>query len=183
LLPTIRLQSLLVVAAAVGLAGVGSFALQHEASRPTQSEPVLPTVSEPIKALSPAEEAYAGALWPIHRGIVQSTAVELATAGLMYVTEDHDVFKFTEKLRRLDERLRTATAQVRDLAVPPSLGAVHDQYLQALTSYSAALAEMLKTGHDADDEHLVAAQAMSQRASGNLLEVGNVLWPGERKPN
>ncbi len=180
---TIRLFSLLVVAVVLGLAGMGTYALQHDFGRSVQSEPVVPAVSEPLQALSPAEEAYAGALWPIHRGIVQGTAVELATAGITYVTEEHDVFKLTEKLRMLDERLQTAVTKLRGLAVPPSLTAVHSQYLQAVTLYGAALAEMLKTGHDADDEHLVTAQAMSERASENLVKVGDVLWPGERKPN
>jgi ribosomal protein S1 len=42
---------------------------------------------------------------------------------------------------------------------------------------------MVKVEADAKFEHLVDAQEMSHRASEDLLKVGDVLWPGEHKPN
>jgi hypothetical protein len=174
---------LLTLGVVVALAGVVAYSLQHEAGHRAQTEAVVPTFGEPVKALSAAEEAYAEAIWPIHREIVKGSAVELSFAGLMYATEDHDVFKLVAKLRPLEERFRTAMTQVRALAVPESLRPVHEQYLEAIALYTNALNETLKIGHDADDEHLVEAQAMSERASKDLLKVGDALWRGERRPN
>jgi hypothetical protein len=42
---------------------------------------------------------------------------------------------------------------------------------------------MLKVAEDGNDRHMVDAQAMSERASEYLLKAGDVLWPGEHKPN
>ncbi len=67
--------------------------------------------------------------------------------------------------------------------MPPSLSAVHDKYLAAIQLYKSASAEMLKTAQDRDDEHLLVAQGMSQHAAEEMLRVGDVLWPGEYKPN
>ena len=33
------------------------------------------------------------------------------------------------------------------------------------------------------DDHLIAAQTLSERAATTLLKVGETLWPGEHKPN
>jgi hypothetical protein len=42
---------------------------------------------------------------------------------------------------------------------------------------------MIKVAEDGKVEHLIEAQTMSQRAAEDLLKVGDVLWPGEYKPN
>jgi hypothetical protein len=60
---------------------------------------------------------------------------------------------------------------------------VHDQYIEALTLYQNASAEMVKVAEDGKVEHLIVAQSMSQRAAEDLLKVGDVLWPSEHKPN
>jgi hypothetical protein len=60
---------------------------------------------------------------------------------------------------------------------------VHDQYLEALALYETASTEMIKVAEDGKVEHLIEAQTMSQRAAEDLLKVGDVLWPGEYKPN
>ena len=60
---------------------------------------------------------------------------------------------------------------------------VHDWYLEALTLFEAASTEMVKVAADGKVEHLIEAQSMSHRAAEDLLKVGDVLWPGEYKPN
>ena len=67
---------------------------------------------------------------------------------------------------------------MEDLEPPPSLRAVHQDYLDALRLYQRSAAEMLKTPEDGRDEHLVAALPLSKEASRKLLVVGNVIWPG-----
>ena len=42
---------------------------------------------------------------------------------------------------------------------------------------------MVKIAGDGKEEHLVNAQKMSFAAAEGLLRVGDVLWPGEFKPN
>jgi hypothetical protein len=175
---------LLTLAVVAALAGVVAYSAQHQlTTRPAQSEAVAPTFGEPVKALSAPEEAYAEALWPIHREIVETSAVILSSAGLNYVLEDHDIFKLVARLRPLEERFQTAMTQTRALPVPTSLEPVRDQYLTVITDYQNAVTEMLKIGHDADDEHLMQAHAMTEQASKGLVKVCDVLWPGEHRPN
>jgi len=59
----------------------------------------------------------------------------------------------------------------------------HQAYLDALKQYQSASEEMVKIAGDGKEEHLVNAQKMSFAAAEGLLRVGDVLWPGEFKPN
>jgi hypothetical protein len=61
--------------------------------------------------------------------------------------------------------------------------AVHEKYLGAIQLYESAAAEMLEAARDGDDRRLLVAQGMSQHAAEEMLRVGDVLWPGEYKPN
>ena len=61
--------------------------------------------------------------------------------------------------------------------------AVHEKYLAAIQLYESAAAEMLGAARDGDDGRLLVAQGMSQHAAEEMLRVGDVLWPGEYKPN
>lgn len=133
--------------------------------------------------LSPEEEAFATALWPTHSEVVEPTAVRLTFAGMIYATDDHDVHKLTATLQPVNETFRTVLEKVRALDVPASMQRVHERYVDALTLYVKASVEMLKVGQDRNDQHLVEAQAMSKLASEELLKAGDVLWPGEHKPN
>jgi hypothetical protein len=60
---------------------------------------------------------------------------------------------------------------------------VHARYLEALSLYEQAATEMLQVVDDGDDRHLVSAQAYSERAAQDVVKAGDVLWPGEHKPN
>jgi hypothetical protein len=158
-------------------------AMQRElTSRPvnlpaTSPDAVLQT------ALSAEEEAYAAALWPIHSGAVEISAVEMSFAGVDYVTEHPDRERLGARVLKLNDVFRTASAKAQNLDVPRSMQRVHDQYMEALTLYVDASTEMVKAAEDGRIDHLIEAQAMSQRAAEDLLRVGDVLWPSEHKPN
>jgi hypothetical protein len=136
-----------------------------------------------LKALTPAEEDYAAALWDIHRE-AKLNAVTMAFAGIQYATgTPPDGHALEAKLQPIANFFNTAEFRVRALVAPDSLQQIHAQYLQAMTLYATAAAAMLKTARDGGMERLIEAQGMSQRASEDLLRVGEVLWPGEYKPN
>jgi hypothetical protein len=61
--------------------------------------------------------------------------------------------------------------------------AVHEQYLEAISLYYQASTEMLETAQDGREQHLFDAQAKAQHAAENVVKAGDILWPGEHKPN
>jgi hypothetical protein len=134
-------------------------------------------------ALSAEEEAYEAALWPIHSEVVEVSAVDMSFAGVAYVIEHHDARWLEARALPLRDRFRAAADKVQAMEVPASMQRVHDWYLEALALYETASAEMVKVAADGKVEHLIEAQTMSQRAAEDLLKVGDVLWPGEYKPN
>jgi len=180
--PRVRVLALsTVILALVAMVGV---AMQRELIPRVASSPVAggTTGSEP-NALSAEEEAYAAALWPIHSEVVEVSAVDLSFAGVAYVIEHHDAYRLEAQVLPLREIFRTAAGKAQAMVVPASMQKVHDQYLEALALYETASAEMVKVAADGKVEHLIEAQSMSQRAAEDLLKVGDVLWPGEYKPN
>jgi hypothetical protein len=76
-----------------------------------------------------------------------------------------------------------AEFRARALDVPASMQKAHDEYIEALILYTNAATETLKVSRDGDDRHLIDAQGMSERAAKILNNVGDVLWPGEYRPN
>jgi hypothetical protein len=171
----------LVIAALVVVVGV---ALQRELTPRAAVAPMVfwQGVPQP-KALTTEEEAYAEALWPIHNQVVETSAVAMSFAGVSYVTEHHDPARLAAAARTLQKIFQSATRKAQALAVPNSMQRVQDEYLGALALFEIASAEMVKVGEDGKVDHLIEAQTMSQRASEDLLKVGDVLWPGEHKPN
>jgi hypothetical protein len=155
-------------------------ALQELTPRPVK---VPATSSVPQNALSAEEEAYAAALWPIHSGAVEISAVEMSFAGVDYVTEHPDRERLGARVLKLNDAFRSAAAKAQSLEVPRSMQRVHGQYMEALALYVNASAEMVKVAEDGRIDHLIEAQSMSQRAAEDLLIVGDVLWPSEHKPN
>ena len=175
--------ALLLAGVIVALMAVVGYALQREFSRQPTGDAAAPAAAAvPVRALSPDEEAYAAALWSIHRE-VKLAALGMTFAGIAYKTENPDPAMLEAKVKPLTAKFGAAIAGVRALEVPPSMRAVHERYLGALTSYETASEEMVKTARDGRDEHLIQAQGMSLRASEDTLRVGDVLWPGEYKPH
>jgi len=133
-------------------------------------------------ALSAEEEAYAAALWPIHERI-KTSAVQMTFTGMSYKMKDIDQMAIKQRVAPLTKVFRDARSQASQLQVPASLQKQHDLYLAALKLYEDASVEMAKIARDGDEKHLVDAQKMSYAASEDSLRVGDVLWPGEYKPN
>jgi hypothetical protein len=165
------------------LLAVAGYAVQREFALRSTDDVALPMTSPaPVRALSAEEEAYAAALWSIHRE-VKLAALGMTFAGLEYKTDSQDRTSLQAKVEPLTQVFRTAIAEARALEVPASVRDVHERYLGALASYRAASEVMVKTARDGRDEHLIEAQGMSFRASEDTLRVGDVLWPGEYKPH
>ena len=143
----------------------------------SQSSPVAPR-----PALAPAEEAYAQALWTIHAD-VKRAAYDLTFSGLRYKLKQTDGPDFGTRVREASRTLDRAESRVRALAPPPSLSRVHAQYLDAVQLFQRSAAEMLKVTVDGRDQHLLAAHPLSQKASEEILRVGDTIWPGEYLPN
>jgi hypothetical protein len=140
-----------------------------------------PGLAEPA-ALTAEEEIYAESLWNIHSA-AKAWAIALDFAGLLYKTEARDAGKLKAKVQALSGQFAAAESKARAIDVPPSMHAVHEKYLAAIQLYENAAAEMLKTAQDGNDQRLLVAQGMSQHAAEEMLRVGDVLWPGEYKPN
>ena len=175
--------TLLLAGVIVILMAVVAYALQHEFARQPAGNVAAPAASAvPARALSADEEAYAAALWPIHRE-VKLAALGMTFAGIAYKTDSQDRARLEAKVAPLTREFKTAIASAQALEVPPSMREVHERYLGALASYETASEEMVKTARDGRDEHLIQAQGMSFRASEDTLRVGDVLWPGEYKPH
>jgi hypothetical protein len=188
-----------VIAVLIGIVGV---TLQREAFRQTSSlsaphalrlciasyfcgrraaSQSAPGLAEPA-ALTAEEEIYAESLWNIHSA-AKAWAIALDFAGLLYKTEARDAGKLKAKVQALSGQFAAAESRARAIDVPPSMHAVHEKYLAAIQLYENAAAEMLKTAQDGNDQRLLVAQGMSQHAAEEMLRVGDVLWPGEYKPN
>ena len=185
---SVLVSFLMLVAGLLALAG---YAFEHErrpmpvlqAAAPADASQVGAQAASAPRAFTAEEEAYSVALWPVHRDLVELAAAQLATAALEYATEKHDVTLLVSRLQPVRDEFAEAEAKTRALTPPAALREVHQRYLDAITLYEKATAEILRIGHDSDDQHLVEAQPMSLHGAEELIEIGDVLWPGEHKPN
>jgi hypothetical protein len=179
-----------VAAAVVLLAGMAGFALLRELAK----QPPAPQASaaaaftgglamhEAQGALTPAEEAFAASLWPIHSE-VKLAAVRMIFAGIKYKTGHTDRDALKASVAPLVQVFEGAAARTRKLTPPASLAEEHGSYLRALALYAQATQEMMRVTADGRDEHLINAQRHSEVASIELLKLSDPLWPGEYKPN
>ena len=135
-----------------------------------------------VRALGAAEEAYAEALLPIQQATAVA-ALRMSFAGLAYKTEHGNARQLGTAVEPLREQFKAAREGADQLSAPESLRSVRDQYMAALALYEAASAEMIRFAENGGEEHLVEAQGMSQRASENVLRVGDMLWPASHKPH
>ena len=181
------LRAKLLVAGLIVLALFAVFgaSLLREAStvdRTAVAATARPSLAPPRPALTPAEEAYAQALWAVH-GDVKSAAYNLTFGGLRYKLKQSDGAELESRIQAASTKLTQAEARVRALAPPPSLGQVHAQYLDAIHLFQQSATEMLKVTADGREDHLLVAHPLSLEASQKLLRVGNTIWPGEYLPN
>ena len=179
-----RARTVLLSVVTIALVATLGVAIERELMPRVAPSPVASGKIGPEQsALSAEEETFAAALWPIHSEVVEVSAVDMSLAGMAYVIEHHDPHRLQARVLPLRDRFRSAADKAHAMPVPASMQKVHDQYLEALVLYETASAEMVKIAADGNVEHLINAQSMSQRAAEELLKVGDVLWPGEYKPN
>jgi hypothetical protein len=180
-----RLKQLAIGALLVGLGAVAATAMVRESRQPAAPAEVVGnafTGNQQRPAFSAAEESYAAALWPVHEQ-VKSNAVKMTFTGLSYKMGEIDRTSVKNRVSPLAKAFREAYGTAAKLKVPTSLQPQHQIYLSALKQYQSASEEMARIAGDGKDEHLIAAQKLSFAASEELLRVGDVLWPGEFKPN
>ncbi len=167
----------------LSLLGVLTLAAVREVmTSPANSRTAHPTLGPARPPLTPAEEAYALALWPIHNE-VKASALKMTLGGLAYKLGELDRAALKSKVDASSETYRRAATRIAALTPPASLAQVHEMYVDAVRLYQRSAAEMVRVVGDGRDEHLVVAQPLSMEASEKLLKVGDVLWPSEYKPN
>ena len=180
------LKQLAIGALLVGLGAVAAVAMVREsrqgAPAAAQAAGGAFTGHQERPAFSAAEENYAAALWPVHEQ-VKTNAVKMTFTGLSYKMGELDRTSIKERVNPLAKAFHDAYGAAAKLKAPSSMESQHQTYLGALKQYEAASAEMLKIAGDGKEEHLVTAQQLSFAAAEDLLRVGDVLWPGEFKPN
>ncbi len=167
----------------IGLGAVAALALVCEtrAVRQETAPAAAPQVSE-RPPLTAAEESYAQALWEVHSR-VRTDAVRMAFTGISYKTHDIDQHEVKNRVSPLTKAFSDALHRVEAIEAPASLQQTHVLYVQAVQLLRDSSVEMVKVAADGKDEHLLKAHRMSERASSNLMEVSEALWPGEYKPN
>lgn len=132
-------------------------------------------------ALTADEERYAHALWRVHDQ-VRTAAVRMSFLGLSYKMGEIPKPELANRIPPITHEFETALAEATALTVPGSLQELHAEYVGAIRTYRQASVAM-RTAKGQGDEHLIAAQTLSEQAATSLLKVGETLWPGEHKPN
>lgn len=168
----------------VGLIALMAVAAFREMAKPKPQQVAANTETNHVErpAVTAEEEAYARALWPIHAQVKQD-AVKMTFAGLAYKMGDIKRAAVKERVVPLTPMFDSAAAALSKLRPPASMRLLHGEYLEAIKLYRDASVTMIKVAADGRDAHLIEAQAMSEKASGLTLKVGETLWPGEYKPN
>ena len=170
---------LLVAASLIGFLAIAVVRQPTAASPLPAARRVLPT---PRPALTPAEQGYVQALWPIHAEVERST-MRITLAQIFYKTND---LPRPELKTRADQALASyqrAAARLRELQPPASLSGAHADYLVAVTLFQDSIVELLKMFDDGDEGHLLAAYPLSLEGSSKIREIGGGFWPDEYPPN
>jgi len=136
----------------------------------------------PRPALTPAEEAYMRAMWPIH-GDVERSLMRASLGQIFYKTDDLSRAELKTRMEQALVTYRGAETHIRALEPPASLRNDHEQYLAAVGLFQQAALEVLKMFKDGQEDHLLAAYPKSQEGSDKIREVGGKFWPNEFPPN
>jgi hypothetical protein len=177
----------LLAGAVLALIAIVAVSLQREMTLTSVSTPMVANVErQPVLSpppLTTEEEVFAEALWPLHQEMVEASAGRLASAGLAFVIDDHDAHRLAAKLIPLRQVFHETREKVAMISAPASMQHVRDRYVALLGLYEQSAAEMLEVARDGDEGHLIDAQLKSEHAAEELVKVGDILWPGEHKPN
>jgi hypothetical protein len=133
-------------------------------------------------ALSPAEEGYMRAMWPIH-GDVERSLMRASLGQILYKTNDLSRGELQARMEQALTAYRGAETRMRALDPPATLRRDHEEYLRAVRLFQESAAEGLKMFTDGREDHLLAAYPKSQEGSDKIREVGGRFWPNEFPPN
>jgi hypothetical protein len=167
----------------IGLGMLVGFSISREAASPTAAQSgaqPLRVASRP--ALSPDEQAYVEALWPIHTQL-EVAAERVALGTIFYTTNDIDR---VELKARLDEALasyRAADEKLLALHPPASMVKSQEGYVAAVSLFKDSTAEMLKMFDDGHDDHLQTAYPRYLDGTNRIRDLGGAFWPDEFPPN
>jgi hypothetical protein len=169
---------------AVALGAFALFAALREFRTPPVSAPAPAAgMGRPERpALTADEERFAHDLWKIHDQ-VRTLAVRMSFVGLSYKMGDIPASELAMRVEPISRDFRSALSEAIALAPPASVKPLYDEYVGAVRDYGQAAAEMARAARDRTDQRLIDAQARSARSATTLLKVGEMLWPGEHKPN
>ena len=133
-------------------------------------------------ALTPAEETYMRAMWPIH-GDVERSLMRASLGQILYKTNDLTRDELKARMEQALVTYRGAETRMRALQPPDSLRKDHDTYLVAVRLFQESAVEANKMFKDGREDHLLAAYPKSQEGSDKIREVGGKFWPNEFPPN
>jgi hypothetical protein len=165
-----------------GLVGALTFATSREMSRNAIPATVTPPARPTRPALSPVEEAFIQALWPIH-GEVQRSLMRTSLGQILYKTNDLSRAELKTRMEQAQEVYGRAETSIRALEPPTSLRNDREIYLDAVRLLRESAVEAMKMFKDGREDHLLIAYPKSQAASDKIREVGGKLWPNEFPPN
>jgi hypothetical protein len=167
----------------IALGAIVGFAISHELASPaptaTGAQP-LRVASRP--ALSPDEQAYVEALWPIHTQL-EVAAERVALGTIFYKSNDLDRAELKVRLEEALSSYRSANEKLLALHSPASMQSSRDGYVSAVRLFEDSTAEMLKMFDDGSDEHLVAAYPRYLDGTNKIRDLGGAFWPDEFPPN
>ena len=173
---------LLLGIASVIVVSVLTFAVSRAVT--TTPAPVVAKLApQPARpAVTPAEEAYVRAMWPIH-GDVERSLMRASLGQILYKTNELSRAELKTRMEQALVTYRGAETRMRALEPPASLRKDHEQYLAAIRLFQESAVEANKMFKDGKEDHLLAAYPKSQEGSDKIREVGGKFWPNEFPPN
>jgi len=178
-------STLLLAVVAIIVVSVMTFAVSRAVT--TTPPPAIGTTARPAPrptrpALTPAEETYVRAMWPIH-GDVERSLMRASLGQIFYKTDDITRDELKARMEQALVTYRDAETRMRALQPPESLRRDHEQYLAAVRLFRESAVEANKMFTDGREDHLLAAYPKSQEGSDKIREVGGKFWPNEFPPN
>jgi hypothetical protein len=173
---------LLLGIASVIVVSVLTFAVSRAVTT-TPAPVVAKSAPRPTRpAVTPAEEAYVRAMWPIH-GDVERSLMRASLGQILYKTNELSRAELQARMEQALVTYRGAETRMRALEPPASLKKDHEQYLAAIVLFQESAVEANKMFKDGKEDHLLAAYPKSQEGSDKIREVGGKFWPNEFPPN
>ncbi len=186
---TLGLSAKLLILSATGLGatlaiGIAIFLHQggHRPSDEIASGATQAPVRPPRPALSPDEERYIRALWPIH-GDVERNTMRVSLGQIFYKTQDLGRGELRARVEQALIAYKGAEKQIKALEPPASLRAQHEGYLDAVRLFQESASEIMMMFKDGRDDHLIVAYPKGQAGTDKIREIGGKFWPNEFPPH